>query len=85
MDENAFVNEVDMKVAAPEFAALPVVEIVRRTDNGANAMRGEVIAQENEFIRGRQIFPIENGDVRRAHAAPFAVTCKQGVEQSFDR
>jgi hypothetical protein len=49
VDEYSFVNKIDAEDAASQIAG-PVFEIVWRTDDGGNTMRGEMILQENEFV-----------------------------------
>src|SRR5262249_13419047 len=62
-----------------------IFQFVRRTDDRADAASREMISQQNEFIRCRQIFPIHDRDVWHAVAVPFAVNRQQRVEQSFHR
>ena len=83
MNDYSFINKIDVKCAASQLAS-PILEIVRRTDDGGNAMRHEVASQQNEFVGSRQIFPIENRNVRHIGAAPFAISAEQRFKQRFD-
>src|SRR6266511_4470088 len=83
VNEYSFINKIDMKGAASQFATL-VFEVVWRADDGGNTARREVILQQDEFAGCRQVCPIENRNVRHGRAAPFAVSTKQRFEQPFD-
>ena len=84
MDDYPFINEIDAKRAASKLPLL-IREIARRTDDGGNTMRAEVLLQKDEFTRRRQVLPIQDCDIWRAGAAPFAIGSQQCFKQSLDR
>jgi hypothetical protein len=83
VDDYPFVDEIDFKITAAQPATI-VFQFVRRTDDRAHAMSLEMISQQNKFVRCRQILPIENRNVRRPGAVPFAVSTQQRFKQPFD-
>jgi len=83
VNDYSFVDEIDFKITTAQPAAI-VFQFVRRADDGGNAMRREVISQQNKFVRCRQILPIENRNVRRPGAVPFAVSTQQRFVQPVD-
>ena len=85
MNDDAFVDKIDIELAATQFLA-SVTQLVRRTDDRRHALRGEIIPEQDEFVRGRQIRPVEDRDVRHARGAfPFTVGRQQRSEQTFHR
>ncbi len=82
VDDYPFINEIDAKRAASKLPLL-ILEILRRTYDGGNAVRAEMLLQKNELTRRRQVFPIQDRNVRHAGAAPFAISTQQRFEQSF--
>jgi hypothetical protein len=81
VDDYSLINKVDAKGAASQLA-IPVFKVVWRADDGGNAMRGEMIPQENKFVGCRRVLRIENRNVWHGRAAPFAISAKQRFEQS---
>src|SRR5215468_3206894 len=84
VDDHSLVNEIDTKAVAPKLPLL-ILEIVRRTDDGANILSAEMLLEKNELTRRRQILPIDDSYVRHVGATPFSVSTQQRFEKSFDR
>ena len=80
VDEDSFVNEIDRKIAAAQLAFL-IGKIVGGTNNRANTLADEIISQQHKFIRGGQILPVDDGNIRQTGTAPFAVRREQRFEQ----
>ena len=73
VDDDPFINEIDAKRAASKLPLL-ILEIFRRTYDGGNVVRAEMLLQKDELTRRRQVLPIEDCDIWHAAAAPFAVS-----------
>ncbi len=76
VDDHSLVNQIDAKRAASKLSLL-ILEIVRRTYDSGNTLRAEMLLQKNELTRGRQVFPIQDRNVRRAGAAHSRYSTQQ--------
>src|SRR4030095_11812206 len=83
VDDHSLVDQINAKRAASKLTLL-ILEVVRRTDDGGNPVRAEMLLQKNELTRRRQVLPIQDRNVRHAGAAPFAISTQQRFKQSFD-
>src|SRR2546427_12161539 len=68
VDDYSFIDQIDPKDTGPQLTT-PVFKIIWRADDGGNTMRCEVILQQNEFARCRQVLPIENRDIGHSRTA----------------
>jgi hypothetical protein len=84
VDDDALVDEVDAEVAAAQRAAF-VLKLVGRADDRPHAARGEVVADEDELVLGREPRPVHDGDVRALGPAPLGVGLEQRAEESAQR
>jgi hypothetical protein len=84
VNNHSLVNQIDTKRAASKCPLL-ILQILRRTYDGGNAVRAEMLLQKNELTRRRQVFPIQDRNVRHAGAAPFAKSAQQRFQQHFNR
>src|SRR4029453_6948817 len=84
VDEDAFIDKIDSEITATEFSP-GVLKLIGRTNDRRDAVRREMLLQQDKFVGRWQIFPINNGNVGRARAAPLLVSCQQGFEQFLRR
>src|ERR1700724_1014654 len=85
VNDDSLINQIDLKIPTPQFSRA-IFQLVRRTNGRAhNTMGGEMIPEQDKFVRCREIFPIQNCNIWCAAPAPFAVSREQSLEQFLDR
>ena len=82
VDEDAAVDEIDLFVVGDELVAVKF-KFPRIGDHGGDTHFFEARLQNFEFAVGGDVFPIDNGDLRRTGgAAPIDIARYQSVEKS---